>query len=109
MKHKFMARTFMCEMCKKVSDRKSENQRFCGSLRKKEGCSYKNDLEYQKIYRIKHQERYKALMKQWHKDNPNYNIEWALKNKDRVKTLRKKWIKKNPNYFKEWRKKNDKT
>lgn len=58
-KHKLLStkKLRICEMCQKEYKIAANNQRFCGSLHKKEGCSWlyhqSKDHEYDKQRRLK--------------------------------------------------------
>lgn len=49
-KKKRMFGRFVCEDCQEILWRNSPSQRFCGSLKRKEGCSYKHHIDVSSIY-----------------------------------------------------------
>ena len=80
----------LCERCEKVKFEKHGQQKYCGSWREKEGCSY-----------IVHKEqiRYFLNLTQYGK---KYFSRWLSKNRDERKKYNKEWRTKNPDYMKDY-------
>ena len=58
-------KTRICLICRIIYLPTSQRQRFCGSVRKKEGCSYKNSLRYADKRNKKKSCEQKTI--EWHK------------------------------------------